>query len=67
MIFCDSTQNFFFSKYQNKAEFNDMDDSEVLSSNFPDLRKSAVSLASSASATSLASATSTALFHQRAS
>ena len=29
-IFPDSTQNFFFSKNPNKAEFNDMDDSEVL-------------------------------------
>ena len=28
-IFCDSTQNFFVSKHPNKAEFNDMDDSEL--------------------------------------
>ena len=33
-IFRDSTQNFFFSKHPNKAEFNDMDNSEVLSSDF---------------------------------
>ena len=57
MIFRDSTQYFFFSKHQNKAEFDDMDDYEVLSSDFPGLRTSAVS---SASATSLASVTSTA-------
>ena len=33
----------FFSKYQNKAEFKNLDDSEVLSSDFPDLRTSAAS------------------------
>ena len=33
-IFHDSTQNIFFSKHPNKAEFNDMDDSEVLRSDF---------------------------------
>jgi hypothetical protein len=36
-IFRDSTQNFFFSKHPNKAEFNDMDDSEVLSTDFSGL------------------------------
>jgi hypothetical protein len=28
----------FFSKHQNKAEFKNLDDSEVFSSDFPDLR-----------------------------
>ena len=53
VIFCDSTQNFFVSKHPNKAEFNDMDDSELLSSDFSGLRTSAASM------------TSTALFHQK--
>ena len=53
-----------FFKYQNEAEFNNLDDSEVLSSNFRGLRTSTASLVS---ATSLASPTSTALFHQRTS
>ena len=48
IIFHDST---FFSKHQNKAEFNNMDDSEVLSRDFPGLRTSAASMASTASAT----------------
>ena len=48
-IFRDSTQNFFFSKHPNKAEFNDMDDFEVLSSDFPGLRTSAASMTSTAS------------------
>ena len=65
MIFRDSTQNFFFSKHPNKAEFNDMDDSEVLSSDFPGLRTSAASMTSTASTTSMASMTSTASFHQK--
>ena len=65
VIFCDSTQNFFFSKHPNKAEFNDMDDFEVLSSDFPGLRTSAASMTSTASTTSIASMTSTASFHQK--
>ena len=64
-IFHDSTQNFFFSKHPNKAEFNDMDDSEVLSSDFSGLRASAASMTSTASTTSMASMTSTASFHQK--
>ena len=60
-IFRDSTQNFFFSKHPNIAEFNDMDDSEVLSGDFPGLRTSAASTASGASITSTAS------FQQRTS
>jgi hypothetical protein len=65
VIFCDSTKKTFFSKHPNKAEFNDMDDSEVLSSDFLGLRTSAVSMTSTASATSMASMTSTASFHQK--
>ena len=64
-IFRDSTQNFFFSKHPNKAEFNDMDDSEVQSSDFSGLRTSAASMTSTASTTSVASMTSTASFHKK--
>ena len=56
--------NIFFSKHQNKAEFKDLDNSEVLSSDFPVLRTSAVSMTSTASTTSIASMTSTVSFHQ---
>ena len=66
-IFHDSTQNFFFSKHQNKAEFQNLDDSEVLISDFPGIRTSAVSTASSASAASMTSTASEALFHQKTS
>ena len=62
-IFHDSTKH-FFSKHQNKAEFKDLDHSEVLSSDFPVLRTSAASMTSTASTTSIASMTSTASFHQ---
>ena len=64
MIFHDSTQKFFFSKHQNKAKFNTLDDSEVLSSDFPGLKTSAASMISVASTASMASMTSTASFHQ---
>jgi hypothetical protein len=56
---------FFFSKYQNKVEFKNLDDSEVLSSDFPDLRISAASVISTASTTSVASMTFTVSFHQK--
>jgi hypothetical protein len=65
VIFCDSTQKIFISKQTNKVEFNDMDDSEVFSSDFPGLRTSAASMTSTASTTSMASMTSTASFHQK--
>ena len=64
MIFHDSTPKKCFSKHQNKVEFKNLDDSEVLSSDFPGPRTPAASLTSSASATSLASTASKALFHQ---
>ena len=54
-----------FSKHQNKAEFKNLDDSKVLSSDFPDLRTSAASMTSTASTTSMASMTFTASFHQK--
>ena len=55
----------FFSKHQNKDEFKNLDDFEVLSSDFLSPRTSAASLTSSASTTSLASTASKALFHQK--
>ena len=64
-IFRDATQNFFFSKHPNKAEFIDMDDSEILRSDFTGLRTSAASMTSTASTTSMFSMTSTASFHQK--
>ena len=39
----DSTKN-VFSKHQEKAKFNTLDDSEVLSSDFPGLKTSAASM-----------------------
>ena len=65
MIFHDSTQKNFFSKHKNKAEFKCLDDSEVLSSDFPGLKTSAASMTSVASTASMASMTSTASFHQK--
>ena len=52
----------FFSKHKNKAEFKCQNDSEVLSSDFPGLKTSAVSMIS---VTSTASMTSTASFYQK--
>ena len=54
-----------FSKLQNKAEFKNLDDSAVISSDFPGLRTFAASITSTASTTSVASVTSTASFHQK--
>ena len=65
MIFLDSTKKHFFPKYQNKAEFKNLDDYEVLNRYFPGLRTSAVSMTSTASTTSMASMTFTASFHQK--
>jgi hypothetical protein len=55
----------FFPKYQYKVEFKNLDDYEVLSSDFPGLRTSAVSMTSTASTTSITSMTFTASFHQK--
>ena len=63
MIFYDSTQE----KHKIKAEFKCLDNTEVLSSEFPGLQTSAVSMtsvASVASTASMASMTSTASLHQ---
>jgi hypothetical protein len=65
MIFYNSIKKIFFSKNQNKAKFKILDDSEVISSEFPGLKTSAVSMASTASTTSLASMTSTTSFHEK--
>ena len=50
------------SKYQNKAEYKDLDDSEVLSSNFPDHRTLPANVTSTVSTTFEASVTFTAAF-----
>ena len=55
-------QNIIFPKYQNKAEFNNLDDFEVTSCDFPGRRTSAASVTSTPSMTSM---TSTASFHQK--
>jgi len=52
----------WLSKHQNKAKFNNLDDSGVLSSDFSGLR---ISVASMTSTASTASMTSTASFHKR--
>ena len=56
---------FFLSKHQNKAEFKNLHGSEALNSDFPSLKTSVVSMASTASTTSVASMTFTTLFHQK--
>ena len=60
IIFHDFTPKKIFSKHKNKAEFKYLDEFEVLSSDFPDLKTSAASMTSVAS---VASMTSTASFH----
>ena len=54
-----------FSKHQNKSKFNNLDDSGVLSSDFPGLRISVASMTSTASTASVASMTSTASFQKK--
>ena len=54
MIFSDSTTIFFSSKHQSKAEFKNLDDTEVLGSDFPGVITSATSMTSMASTTSVA-------------
>ena len=54
-----------FSKHQNKTEIKNLHDSEVLSSDFLDLRTLAASVTSTASTTSVASMTFTVSFHQK--
>ena len=55
----------FFSKHKNKAEFKCLNDSEVLGSDFSELKTSAASMTSVASTASMASMTSTTSFHQK--
>jgi hypothetical protein len=57
--------NFFFSKRKNKAEFKCLDDSKVLSRDFPRLKTSEASMTSVTSTASMASMTSTASFYQK--
>jgi hypothetical protein len=65
LIFHDSNKKYLFSKHQNKDEFRSLDDSAVISSDFPGLRTFAASMTSTASTTSVASMTLTASFHQK--
>ena len=65
LIFHDSTHQNIFSKHQNKAEFMNLDDFEVPSSDFSGFTTSAVSMTSTASKTSMALMTSTVSFHQK--
>ena len=65
LIFHDSKKNYLVLKHQNKAEFRNLVDSAVISSNFSGLRTFAASMTSTASTTSVASMTSTASFHQK--
>ena len=65
LIFHDSTKINFVSKHQNKAEFENLINAEVLHSAFSGLRTSAASVTLTASTTSMASMTSTAWFHQK--
>ena len=62
LIFLDSTKINFASKHQNKAEFENLINSEVITIDFLGLRTSAASVTSTAS---VASMTSTASFHQK--
>ena len=57
-------QNIFFSKHQNKVKFKNLDDTEVLNRDFPDLKTSEASMTSTTSTASVASMTSAASFHQ---
>ena len=65
LIFHDSSKIIFVSKHQNKAGFENLVNSEVLSSDFSGPITSAASLTLTASTTSVASMTSTASFHQK--
>ena len=65
LTFHDSTKTIFFSKHQNKVKFKNLDDTEVLNRDFPDLRTSEASMTSTTSTASVASMTSTASFHQK--
>ena len=65
LIFHDYITKIICLKRQNKAEINNLDDSEVPSCDFPGLRTSAASMTSTASMAKMTSMTSTASFHQK--
>ena len=65
LIFNDSNKMYLLPKHQNKAKFRNLDDSAVISSDFPGFRTFATSMTSTASTASVASMTSTASFHQK--
>jgi hypothetical protein len=62
MIFHDSIKKRWFSKHQNKAKFKNLDDSRVISGDFPGLR---ISVSSMTSTASVASMTLTASFYKK--
>jgi hypothetical protein len=64
LIFHDSNKKCLFLKDQNRAKSRNLDDSAVISSDFPGLRTFATSMTSTASTASVASMTSTASIHQ---
>ena len=65
MIFHDSTKMKIFQNIKMNEKFKNLDDSEVLNSDFPGQKTSAGSMTSTASTTSVASMTFTASFHQK--
>jgi hypothetical protein len=65
LIFHDSNKKYLFSKHPNKEKFMNLDDSAVISNDFPGLITFAASMTSTASTTSVTSMTSTASFHQK--
>jgi hypothetical protein len=65
LIFNDSNKKYLFPKHQNKAKSRNLDDSAVISSDFPGFRTFATSMTSTASTASVASMTLTASFHQK--
>ena len=65
MIFHDSTKMKIFQNIKMNEKFENLDDSEVLNSDFPGQKTSAGSMTSTASTTSVASMTFTASFHQK--
>jgi len=44
LIFHDSSKKYLFSKHQNKAEFRNLNDSTIISSDFPGLGTFAASM-----------------------
>jgi hypothetical protein len=65
LLFHDSIKLNFVSKHQNRAEFENLINTEVFSSAFSGLRISAALVTLTASTTSMSSMTSTASFHPK--